>query len=145
MAASVALMAETDQLFRKPGLWLVTRTIGPAGAPMTSRMCVDAATDAAAKDCSKNDVKIDGKQITIDAVCTAVGTQMTTHSVTTFTGDTAFHTDITVHYQPPMMGESDATMTQDGKWTGACPADMQPGDMIGASGSKVNLKDLIGR
>jgi hypothetical protein len=103
MAASVALMAETDQLFRKPGLWLVTRTIGPAGAPMTSRMCVDAATDAAlhkyamgftAKDCSKNDVKIDGKQITIDAVCTAVGTQMTTHSVTTFTGDTAFHTDI---------------------------------------------------
>jgi hypothetical protein len=152
-AASVALAGQTDQVFRKPGLWQIIWSTGPTGAPAMT-MCVDAATDAVlhkyamgvgTKTCSKNDVKIGGKQITIDSVCPAAGTQITAHSITTFTGDTAFHTVIAVHYQPPMMGESDTTMTQDGKWTGPCPADMKPGDMIGASGRKVNLNDMMGQ
>jgi hypothetical protein len=152
-AASVALIAQTDQVSRKPGLW-ETRSTGAAGASITARMCIDAATDAAllksamgqgSKGCSKNDVKSDGKQITADSVCTAGDTQITVHSSTTLTSDTVAHTVVTVHYDPPLMGQTDTTMTQDGKWTGPCPADMRPGDIIGAGGTKTNVKDLLGR
>jgi hypothetical protein len=114
-AASVALVAQTDQVSRKPGLW-ETWSTGAAGASTTTRMCVDAATDAAllksamgagSKGCSKNHVKSDGNQITTDSVCTAGDTQITVHSITTLTSDAAAHAVVTAHYDPPVMGLKD--------------------------------------
>ena len=67
---------------------------------------------------------------------------MTSHSVMTFTGDSAYKTDTQTHFDPPMMGRSDSSMAQEAKWAGPCPADMQPGDMIGPNGMKMNLKSL---
>lgn len=154
--APAALTAQVDQMpKREPGLWEMTVSTGVANAPpQTVKLCIDAATDAtlfnygigaSKKACSKNELKIEGKQVTGDAVCNVAGTQMTSHSTTKFTGEIAYHTDVKVHYEPPMMGQSDATMVQDGKWTGPCPADMQPGDMIGPDGAKINLMQMMGQ
>lgn len=154
-ATSVALMAQSDFPKRKAGLWEVTMTLPSSRTAMPSaKMCIDAATDAellktgtsmSRSACSKHEVHVSGKVVTIDAVCTiAANTTSTTHTTTTFTSDTAYHTDAKTHYDPPFMGRSDSTVTQDGKWAGACPADMQPGDMLLPSGVKMNVKNLSG-
>lgn len=149
----LALAALADQMpKRKPGLWQMTVTGMPNMPPATSKMCIDAATDAALLDfgagaskqaCSKSEIKSDGKTVTSDAVCNFGQSQMTSHSLTKFTGTTAYHTDIKVHYDPPMMGQSEMAMAQDGKWTGPCPANMQPGDMVGPDGRKMNIKQMM--
>ena len=38
---------------------------------------------------------------------------MTTTSITTFTGDSAYHVDVKSHFDPPKLGQSDVTITQD--------------------------------
>ena len=35
-------------------------------------------------------------------------------------------------------------MTQDAKWTGPCPADMAPGDVLMGNGMKMNIKQMLG-
>jgi hypothetical protein len=41
------------------------------------------------------------------------------------------------------MGRSTATVSQDAKWTGICPADMQPGDIVMANGMRMNVKTMM--
>jgi len=153
-AASVALMAQSDQMpKRKPGLWVSTLSMDMPNAPTGStKVCVDAATDAVLSGygpgastpvCKTTILKSDATSITKDVVCTLRGaeatTTQTTHSTTVFTGDSAYHSDSKIHYAPPVMGRSDVTAAADAKWTGPCPADMQPGDLIFPNGRKVNL------
>jgi hypothetical protein len=155
-AASVALMAQTDQMpKRKPGLWEMTMATNDPGAPASPppmKMCVDAATDAemykfsmgqAKQNCSKSDIKSDGTTVVMDGDCTYGASRMTTHATMKFAGDTAYHTDIRRHFDPPLYGRSDTSMTQDGKWVGACPAGMQPGDMIAPNGQKTNMRTMM--
>jgi hypothetical protein len=40
---------------------------------------------------------------------------MTSHAVMTFTGEVAYATNIQSHFEPPMSGRSDSTMTQEAK------------------------------
>jgi len=154
--APVVLTAQADEgPHLKPGLWDLTMSSSDPEAPRIGmQICMDAATDAAFHDfamgiakshCSRNVVKSDSSQIITDSVCTIAGTQIASHSITNFTADTAYHTDVKTHFEPPMGGKSDGTATQDGKWTGPCTAGMQPGEMIGADGEKMNLKELTGR
>ena len=65
--------------------------------------------------------------------------KITSHGVMTWTGDTAYHMESKSHWDPPMMGKADNTTTQDGQWTGACPAGMKPGDMVMPGGMKMNI------
>ena len=157
--AAAVLMAQTDQMpKRKPGLWEMTTTSDASKAdPSVIKMCIDAASDAELHDrelgqsktaCSKADIHSDGKSITTDADCAFDNArtgkiQTTTHARTVFTGDTAYHSDISTHYDPPFVGRSEITTQQDGKWTGPCPADMQPGDMIMPGGIKMNMKTMM--
>ncbi len=135
---------------RKPGLWEVT--IGTEGTPVhTMQMCVDAATDQIfhsvgtdlrAKHCEQSDVKVNGTAVTANSVCKVHGTTVTTTATTNFTGDSAYHTDVKTHFEPAFLGKTDEAMTQDGKWTGPCPANMKPGDMVLTNGIKINVKTL---
>jgi hypothetical protein len=135
---------------RKPGLWVLT--VGTEGTPVhTMQMCIDAATDQIfhsvgtdlrAKHCAQNDVKVNGSVVTSDSVCKIRGTTVTTTATTNFNGDSAYHTDVKSHFDPALLGKTDETMTQDGKWTGPCPANMKPGDMVLANGIKINVKTL---
>jgi Protein of unknown function (DUF3617) len=139
---------------RKPGLWELG-VVAASGqqAQVTGRICIDAITDAAltsfavglsSQVCSKRDVRVTGSVATIDAVCKISDSVQTSHSKITFTGNTAYRAEIRVHSDPPFMGRSDTTTTQVGKWTGACPADIKPGDLVMGNGVKINVMDMAG-
>lgn len=142
--------AADDYPPRKPGLWEVS-VHNPAIPDVTTKMCIDAATDqlfhqfsnnVRSKHCSKNDIKVTGSTVTADSDCTMGGTKVTTTATTTYTGDSAYHVDIKSHFDPPKLGQSDVTITQDAKWTGDCPADMKPGDFDMGHGIRINVKTI---
>lgn len=123
---------------RKPGLWEIT-TDPKDPRPMVARLCIDAATEAdllkkgqatKAEICSRQDVHRTGNVLTVDSVCRPMSSEVTSRSVTTYTGDATYSTVITSHFNPPFMGKTDSITTQEAKWLGPCGADMQPGDMI---------------
>jgi len=137
----VSLASAVDFPKRKPGLWEITRPMpDPRFPPQVQRVCLDAATDAllykfgmgAGRNlCSKLDVRNVGGKLEVDSVCKLGNSQMSSHTEMSFQGDTSYHEDIAVHYDPPLLGKTnDSKSTQDGKWIGACGADMKPGDMV---------------
>jgi hypothetical protein len=93
--------------------------------------------------CSKSDRRVEGNRLTIDAVCKLGVTTMTTHSVMTFSGNTAYHTEGSATYDPPMPNMSEAKSSIDGKWVGECKAGQQPGDITLESGQTINIKSMI--
>lgn len=149
MAFAVTSGAFSDEMpHRKAGLWELTTQ--PPGMPhaIQSKLCLDASTDVALQDygpgggkadCSKRDVKREGNQTIIDSQCLANGSTVTTHTVLTWTGDTAYHMENQSHWDPPFMGKADHGTTQDAKWLGECPEGMAPGDMTMANGMTINI------
>jgi len=137
---------------RKPGLWQIEMT-SAGRPPQLMKMCIDTNTDAemyklgmsaAQGMCDKPEIHRNGSSVTVDATCKMGPSQTTTHSVTQFTGDAAYHTDATTKFDPPMMGINQASMMQDVKWAGPCPGDMQAGDMLMGNGMKMNIKQMLG-
>jgi Protein of unknown function (DUF3617) len=147
---SAAALAD-DYPARKPGLWEVT-SHAEVGHATTTKMCIDPETDQlfhkmgtdlrSIKHCERDDVKVDGDTVTTDSECKLGSATETTTGVIKFTGDSAYHADITIHFDPAVLGKSDTSITQDGKWTGDCPAGMKPGDLVLANGFKINVKTL---
>lgn len=132
---------------RKPGLWEITMSSEQA-PPEVTRTCIDAAFEAkmhamgntdTAGLCSRHDTQRSGNTVTGDSVCRVGSSQVTSHTVTTLTDDTAYTMVMMAHYDPPMFGgRADSKMTQEAKWLGPCGADMQPGDMI-IHGQKMHI------
>lgn len=159
MAAAAAAVTAADLPTRKPGLWEITRSSGnPKIPPTVQRVCLDAATDqllykvgagASQKLCSKVDVSSTGGKVIIESQCQLGSSKSSSRSVTIMSGDSAYHTDVTTHYDPPMYGESGLTFTQDAKWIGSCPADMKPGDLVVEPSAimptpmRMNLNDMF--
>jgi hypothetical protein len=153
LAGPIALAASVEDLpRRKPGLWETIITPGEGQRPpITNRMCLDAETDrdlirfgmgAASEVCSKQDLSISGNVATIDAVCQLGPSKQTTRSTITYTGNTAYRTQVKSHFDPPFLGKTDSSTSTEAKWMGPCPADMKPGDMVMGNGVKMNIKDL---
>ncbi|MGP0060825.1 MAG: DUF3617 domain-containing protein [Beijerinckiaceae bacterium] len=136
---------------RKPGLWEVT-SAGEKRPTVKMKMCIDKDTDEqfhkfgtdllTEKTCSRRDLKVTDNVATAETQCKIGGSTVTTTSVTTFTGDTAFHGDSKIHSEPALLGKTDAVSTEDGKWIGPCPSDMEPGDFVLANGPTLNIKML---
>jgi hypothetical protein len=148
--AFVASASADDFPARKPGEWDVTVMRGdtPVG---TVKMCLDKDTDQllykiggglSSQLCQHSDIKVTGNVLTTQSECTIHGSKITTSSTTTFDGDTAFHLKMNSHFDPAIMGKTDVVTQQQGKWVGACPADMKPGDFTAGHGIKVNIKML---
>ena len=152
LATTICPAVAGDMPSRKPGLWqTVMDRPGRNMPPNEIKTCIDANTDAemfklgmasAQSICSHMESHRNGDVFTTSAVCKINETQMTSRSVSHFTGNSAYHTDITTKFDPPMMGKSESVMTQDAKWTGPCPAGMQPGDMVMGNGMKMNMKSM---
>jgi hypothetical protein len=115
-------------------------------------MCLDESVQADMREfglgvakelCSKSDRRVEGNRLTIDAVCKLGATTMTAHSVMTFSGNTAYHTDGSATYDPPMLNLSESKSSIDAKWVGECPPGQQPGDITLESGQKINIKSMI--
>ena len=139
---------------RKPGLWEM-QTSGMGGHPQVMKLCLDAGTDQdmykmgaqmSGQMCSKFNISVQGTTVVSDAVCKLDGPSgpisMTNHSETRFDGDTAYHTDAHMKYEPAMMGQSEMAMTSSGRWVGQCAAGQKPGDMVMPNGTTMNIKDM---
>lgn len=48
--------------------------------------------------------------------------------------------EVTLEYEPPMMGMKQARTSQSGRWIGPCKDGMKPGDMILPDGRVMSLK-----
>jgi hypothetical protein len=137
----------------KPGQWDLTITTKAApGAPSTkSSMCTD---DAMQKEmmsmsggmgremCSKLDFRRDGARWVGNAECKIGESKIISRSVMTLTGDTGYHTEINAVYEPPFMGMKESQTMLDGKYVGPCRDGMVPGDFIGPTGQKFNVKGI---
>jgi Protein of unknown function (DUF3617) len=148
-AAATAAQAD-DFPARKAGLWEVTMQLATAQhRPMTSKLCIDAASDTAMQKaalenagvtCAKRDIVRAGQTVTVDSICTVGQSTLTTHMAMLFESDTLYHMETQSHFEPPLAaGHADSTMKQDGKWVGPCPADMKPGDIVMFNGMKINV------
>jgi hypothetical protein len=150
-AAGPVLGAEPPPL--KSGLWEVAR----AGAQQsdkrqTTMMCLDESVQAdmrefgmgVAKDlCTQNQRTFDGNRMVTSAVCKMGQTTITSKSVMTFTGNTAYHTEGSATYDPPMMNVKEAKFAVDAKWIGPCKPGQQPGDMTLDTGQTINIKSFM--
>ena len=160
LVCAAASALATDYPPRKPGLWELTRSApNPRYPPQVQQICLDAATDALLykvgisignQACSKIDVQSSANKVEIHAVCKFGTSTTTSSSVITFRGDTAYHEDIAIHYDPPLMGKtSESTSTTDAKWVGACTADMKPGDIAVMPSPtmpipmRMNIRDML--
>lgn len=150
----IGLAAAGDLPQRKPGLWEMSLSSpGSRRPPRISRYCIDAATaalmdnyaaGATQKTCRKNESHREGASIIIDSECTISSSKVTGRAVVTAADGDHVHVTIHSHFDPALFGSADLDTIQDSRWLGACPADMRPGDVITATGQKVNLKSVMG-
>jgi hypothetical protein len=126
---------------RKPGQWQITMTSDNSKIPTrVEDVCLDEATEAlldrfalgASREmCSTFDWKnAGGGKASVDAVCDIGMNKVTIHGDIVFTGNTAYRQEIRTHYDPAPHGRGNTVSVNEGKWTGACAADMKPGDVV---------------
>ncbi len=137
----------------KNGQWEMTTTSNAGGGgPRKSTVCLDADTQKQMLDmsqgmqkemCTKLDMRHEGSRYITDAECRLGDSVVKSHGVMTMTGDTAYRTESTATFDPPINKDlKEAKTVIEGKYTGPCREGMQPGDMVTATGQKLNLKDL---
>ena len=153
-ATASALELPSNLPTRKPGLWETTIEGTTQALP---KMCIDASTDhqmyqmgarMAGARCSKMDIKVDASgAVVADSVCIVQGptgpVTMSSHSITRFTGNTAYQTTSHMTYSPAVMGRSSADVTSSGRWVGPCAAGQKPGDLIMPDGSVHSVGEMM--
>lgn len=155
LTAPLALRAQPlDLPPRRPGLWEITTAVErPKSMPaITTKMCLDAATDRELMDhgmkltdgkCKSITTRREGKSFIVDADCTFGGKP--TKSRTVLTGD--FQSAYTMRNEGTYGGgdgkSPQATVvTQTAAWKSAdCPG-MKPGDISMFGGIKMNIKQI---
>lgn len=152
-AVSMTSASAVDFPTRRAGLWDITMHMDQARmGPMTSKVCVDANTDAKmmkygmshrGSDCAPPSIQGSGSSRTVDVVCHMSGSTEKSHIMIAYSGDSSYHMDMQTAFDPPFHGQSQNHMTQDAKWMGACPAGMKPGDMQMPGGYTVNILNAM--
>ncbi len=154
--ASCALLAQpatADELpMRKAGLWELTMNPAQPGMPAVQmRHCTDESVDRQmsamsspmAKDmCKQTSIQKTAAGFAVDSVCGTGGMTTTSHAEITGNFQSAYTVKITAHVTGGPMGNHDTNMTMDARWTGACPADLKPGDIVMPGGMKMNVKAM---
>ena len=137
----------------KAGLWEMTNTSSrnPRQA-MTSTVCLDTTlqqdmirmgTGMMQGMCSKHDLKISNNTVTGEAVCKFGDSTVTSRSVMTMTGDTAYRTEAHAKFNPPMAVMSESDTVIQGRWLGACKPGQRPGDITMPNGQTMNLRNMM--
>ena len=153
LVATLALpaLAADDYPKLRSGQWEMLMFDGKGTPPRKTTLCTD---DAVQKElismgtgmqkemCSKNDVRREGSRMTSISQCKIGDSTVNTKAVMTFTGDTAYRTEIDSTYSPPFMGMKEAKTTMEGKHVGACRDGLVPGDMLLPGGQKMNIKNI---
>jgi hypothetical protein len=152
MAVALALpITALDNLPQlKEGLWSVTtQTVNNPGATKIEgsySICRDHAYDdkiraraKMMKGCSVVSETYQGGKYTLVSHCEVPGIVIESSGVTTMNGDNAAHTESHSTYKPAMRGIAETTMIMDQKYTGSCPAGMQPGERMDKDGKIIHL------
>lgn len=137
----------------KNGQWeMSTSSTAAAGAPRKSMVCLDANTQKKMFEmsqgmqkemCSRMEMQRDGAKYVMDAECRVGDSTVKSHGVMTMQGDTAYRTESSATFDPPFnQNFKEAKTVIEGKYLGPCAAGMQPGDMITATGEKINLMNM---
>ena len=152
LAINFSLFADVEYPILKEGQWDMTMKYetAPAGMPASMMQdikmtqCVDAASQKNLIEnaqqnsaCDKPVITKNGDTYLIDMKCNHEGRSMTMHTETSFVGDSGIKSRVVMKGdQMPEM-----VMLTTGKHTGACPADMKPGDaqMVGPNGMKIPM------
>ncbi len=152
LLATPALAVDMPKM--KPGLW-ESKVMPEGAAPRigTTKICMDAALQKEMLDmsmgtmksmCTRNDLRRDGNRMYGSAECKLGESAMKSSSVTTFTDDSGYRTEVKTAYDPPFMGKAASSTVIEGKWTGPCPAGMVAGDVMLPDGRKMNMRALTG-
>jgi hypothetical protein len=154
-AATAQASATTGRPVRKAGLW--EHSMQTMGVTQTSRLCLDAETDAnvalwgqqasAESGCEQNSFTPTGGGYAFVSVCPdGQGGKVTSRGTITGDFNSAYKMEATTttsgSSMPQANGEMKMVMTA--TWKGPCPEGMEPGDMqvsIPGAGT-VNLNDM---
>lgn len=156
VAAAIALAPGTaaaqDFPTLKPGQWELTSTTSQAAdKPAKSTYCIDASVqkemagfgEGMRKEmCSKSTTKREGNRYISESECMLGNTTMKSRSVMTLTGDSSYRTEAKATYDPPFMGMKESATTIEARYVGACRDGLVPGDLVTATGQKINVKQL---
>jgi hypothetical protein len=158
----LAFSAEIAQAYelvrRKPGLWELrwySNDVKASQSPLKqnpARMCIDTTTDetlAALYDACDPPLffAFYSPQFTRELVCEAAVADFKTISRAkiTFAGDAAYRIEVRTRLEPALKGEGEYSGGREGKWLGACPADMRPGDLIVGDEPKINILEELAK
>ena len=155
LAAALPAQAQ-DYPKLKAGQWETTTTSSKnPGTPQSKiTMCTDDAVQKKMMDmgkgmskemCSKTDMRREGGKFIGDSVCKIGDATMTSHSVMTVQGDTAYKTVVNATYDPPFMGMKETTTTIEARNVGPCRDGLTPGDVVTANGQKFNMNSMPNR
>jgi len=139
----------------KAGLWEVMRTSAQEqGQRHVTSMCLDDSVQAEMREfgmgvaksmCSQNERNFDGTRMVMSAVCRMGTSTITSRTVMTFKGNTAYHAEGSASFDPPMANVKESTMSIDARWTGPCKPGQRPGDMTLENGQTINIKQKMGK
>ena len=142
LLSSTVVLADDSLPHRKPGLWEVTMQMPDMpGGGLKSSECIDEKTDETmqkkamsggergGETCRQTSLKRSGNTVDIVADCTSA--EGKSHVVSHYTGDMqgSYAGESVVTFDPPRNGRKEMRMGMQAKYTGACPADMKPGDI----------------
>jgi len=143
----VSLAADAPPL--KEGLWSIhsVSTEKPSGKKreITRSICRSHAYDDYVREkakkipptCKTVSDSSSAGTTTVETECTVQDTVVHGKTTTTIVSDTATRTETHSTYTPPLAGMSESNMVMDQTYTGACPAGVEPGDMLTPDGKKV--------
>jgi Protein of unknown function (DUF3617) len=138
-----------DPPFMKDGYWSLHRqmTENPGGkkTESTQSICTNRAYQEYVRNLAKNQkgckMLVDnytGATYTQESECVVGETTIHSKGVTTIQGDSGAHMESRSTNSPALYGVSETITVMDQKFLGACPAGIQPGDIVRANGSKTN-------
>ena len=142
-----AIAADAPPL--KEGFWSIhsVTTEQPSGKKreVTRSICRNHAYDDHVKELAKKTAPTcktigensSGGSTTIETECSVQNTVIHSKTTNKIVSETALHSETHATYEPALAGMSEMTMVMDQTFTGACPAGIDPGDMVGPDGKKV--------
>ena len=151
--AVAAPAAGVDYPTLKNGQWeMTTGASGPGAPPRKSTICLDASTQKSMIDmgagmqkemCTRMDMRRDGAKFITDAECKIGNSVIKSHGVMTMTGDTAYRTETSATFDPPLAKDMKESKTViEGKYLGPCRDGLLPGDMVTDTGQKINVNQM---
>lgn len=134
---------------RHPGLW--EQSLASGASVRVTRLCIDKASDHKLIDYGfakmrqmggKVNVTGSGSRFHVETIVTLSGHTVTTNIDLHYKGDTHIESTGQSRVDPPIEGAPPVSdLREESRWTGPCPADMEPGDVL-MDGRKLNvLKD----